>query len=73
MVVGGIQQIDLLPILRKLESRFRREVGIAEPFEQWTWKYLEAPLLPLLRDDSRITLQLGLNGVIPLGQRLVVL
>jgi predicted nucleotidyltransferase len=28
MVVGAIQQIDLLPSLRKLESRFRREVNV---------------------------------------------
>jgi predicted nucleotidyltransferase len=28
MVVGRIQQIDLLPILRKLENRFRREVNV---------------------------------------------
>lgn len=28
MVVGRIQQIDLLPALRKLESRFRREVNV---------------------------------------------
>jgi predicted nucleotidyltransferase len=28
MVVGRLQQIDLLPSLRKLESRFRREVNV---------------------------------------------
>jgi uncharacterized protein len=28
MVVGRIQQIDLLPILRKLDSRFSREVNV---------------------------------------------
>lgn len=28
MVVGRIQQIDLLPTLRKLENRFRREVNV---------------------------------------------
>lgn len=28
MVVGGIQQIDLLPTVRKLENRFRREVNV---------------------------------------------
>ena len=28
LVVGRIQQIDLLPALRKLESRFRREVNV---------------------------------------------
>jgi predicted nucleotidyltransferase len=28
MVVGRLQQIDLLPILRKLENRFRREVNV---------------------------------------------
>ena len=28
MVVGTLQQIDLLPVLRKLESRFRREVNV---------------------------------------------
>jgi predicted nucleotidyltransferase len=28
MVVGTLQQIDLLPILRKLENRFRREVNV---------------------------------------------
>jgi hypothetical protein len=28
MVIGTLQQIDLLPILRKLESRFRREVNV---------------------------------------------
>ena len=28
MVVGRIRQIDLLPILRKLENRFRREVNV---------------------------------------------
>jgi predicted nucleotidyltransferase len=30
-VVGTLQQIDLLPVLRKLENRFRREVN-ATPF-----------------------------------------
>lgn len=28
MVVGGIQPIDLLPALRELEDRFRREVNV---------------------------------------------
>jgi predicted nucleotidyltransferase len=28
MVVGMLQQIDLLPVLRKLENRFRREVNV---------------------------------------------
>jgi predicted nucleotidyltransferase len=28
MIVGGIKQIDLLPTLRKLEVRFRREVNV---------------------------------------------
>jgi hypothetical protein len=28
MVVGTLQQIDLLPVLRKLENRFRREVNV---------------------------------------------
>ena len=28
MVVGTVRQIDLLPVLRKLESRFRREVNV---------------------------------------------
>ena len=28
MVVGTLQQIDLLPVLRKLESQFRREVNV---------------------------------------------
>lgn len=28
LVVGTLQQIDLLPVLRKLESRFRREVNV---------------------------------------------
>ena len=28
MIVGGIKQIDLLPTLRKLEARFRREVNV---------------------------------------------
>jgi predicted nucleotidyltransferase len=28
MVVGTLRQIDLLPVLRKLESRFRREVNV---------------------------------------------
>jgi len=28
LVVGSIQQIDLLPTLRKLENRFRREVNV---------------------------------------------
>jgi predicted nucleotidyltransferase len=28
MVVGTLQQIDLLPILRKLENRFRRDVNV---------------------------------------------
>jgi predicted nucleotidyltransferase len=28
MVVGTLRQIDLLPALRKLESRFRREVNV---------------------------------------------
>ncbi len=28
MVVGTLQQIDLLPVLRKLECRFRREVNV---------------------------------------------
>jgi hypothetical protein len=27
--VGTLQQIDLLPVLRKLESRFRREVNVS--------------------------------------------
>lgn len=27
LIVGTVQQIDLLPVLRKLESRFRREVN----------------------------------------------
>jgi predicted nucleotidyltransferase len=30
-VVGTLQQIDLLPVLRKLENRFRREVNVT-PF-----------------------------------------
>jgi predicted nucleotidyltransferase len=38
MVIGRIQQIDLLPVLRKLESRFRREVNVTlfspEEFER---------------------------------------
>jgi predicted nucleotidyltransferase len=29
MIVGSLKQIDLLPALRKLESRFRREVNVA--------------------------------------------
>jgi len=28
MIVGTLQQIDLLPVLRKLENRFRREVNV---------------------------------------------
>jgi predicted nucleotidyltransferase len=28
MAVGTLRQIDLLPVLRKLESRFRREVNV---------------------------------------------
>jgi predicted nucleotidyltransferase len=28
MIVGALKQIDLLPILRKLETRFRREVNV---------------------------------------------
>ena len=28
MLVGTLQQIDLLPVLRKLESRFRREINV---------------------------------------------
>jgi predicted nucleotidyltransferase len=28
MIVGMLRQIDLLPVLRKLESRFRREVNV---------------------------------------------
>jgi uncharacterized protein len=28
MVEGTLQRIDLLPVLRKLESRFRREVNV---------------------------------------------
>lgn len=28
LIVGKLQQIDLLPILRKVESRFRREVNV---------------------------------------------
>jgi predicted nucleotidyltransferase len=28
MIVGSLQQIDLLPVLRKLEARFRREINV---------------------------------------------
>jgi predicted nucleotidyltransferase len=28
MVIGTLKQIDLLPVLRKLEARFRREVNV---------------------------------------------
>jgi predicted nucleotidyltransferase len=38
LIVGKLQQIDLLPILRKLERRFRREVNVTlfspEEFQQ---------------------------------------
>ena len=28
MIVGSLQQIDLLPVLRRLEARFRREINV---------------------------------------------
>jgi hypothetical protein len=34
MVVGTLQRIDLLPVLRKLEIRFRREVNVTLFFSE---------------------------------------
>jgi hypothetical protein len=52
----------------ELSARAQRRQWIAEN------KKLEyREVLTALRDDSRITLQFGLNGVIPLGQGFVVL